>query len=137
MRLDCLSRMHEDIMRWSSEALYSGKLVAAPSVATRRLEHLAGVLPTEDTSPVLVLVDTAGCGLEESTAPDSISRCNPGEAALVCRQVARLLEAGVPEADIAVITPYNLQVTAESSSTLCRRWSCCGPTCGPSTRRWR
>ena len=60
--------------------------------------------------PVLLLVDTAGCGLEELTAKDSISRCNEGEAAIVCAQVHALVAAGVQPGDIAVITPYNLQV---------------------------
>jgi hypothetical protein len=37
---------------------------------------------------------------------------NEGEAALVCHHVSRLVAAGVKPADIAVITPYNLQVCA-------------------------
>ncbi len=37
---------------------------------------------------------------------------NEGEAALVCHHVSRLVAAGVKPADIAVITPYNLQVGA-------------------------
>ena len=35
---------------------------------------------------------------------------NEGEAALVCRHVSRLVAAGVKPSDIAIITPYNLQV---------------------------
>ena len=36
---------------------------------------------------------------------------NEGEAGLVVRHVSRLVAAGVRPADIAVITPYNLQVS--------------------------
>ena len=36
-------RMHKDIMQWSSDALYEGKLVAADQVATQKLTDLSGV----------------------------------------------------------------------------------------------
>ena len=35
---------------------------------------------------------------------------NEGEASLVVHQVTELLEAGVKQQDIGIITPYNLQV---------------------------
>ena len=46
---------------------------------------------------------------------ESESIGNEGEARLVCHQVARLCEAGVNYRDIAIITPYNLQVMSEKS----------------------
>jgi len=103
-------RMHKDIMQWSSDALYEGKLVAADSVASQRLTDLPGVAEMEATSPTLVLVDTAGCDLEEMTTNDGISKCNPGEAAVVVGHINSLVKAGVKIDDIAVVTPYNLQV---------------------------
>ncbi len=48
---------------------------------------------------------------------------NEGEAALVCHHVSRLVAAGVKPADIAVITPYNLQVGASDRDPNLR---CCG-----------
>jgi len=41
---------------------------------------------------------------------DERSRSNPGEAKIVAEHVSRLISAGVPAKDVAVVTPYNLQV---------------------------
>ena len=103
-------RMHKDIMQWSSNALYEGKLVAADQVATQKLTDLPGVAQDEATHPTLVLVDTAGCCMEELTTKDGISKCNPGEASVVVNHINSLVKAGVRVEDIAVVTPYNLQV---------------------------
>lgn len=43
-------RMHEDIMKWSSDKLYDGKLKADDCVSNHLLCHLAGVDETPDTS---------------------------------------------------------------------------------------
>jgi ATP-dependent RNA/DNA helicase IGHMBP2 len=42
--------------------------------------------------------------------PEGESRLNPLEAELVLRKVQALLDAGIPAADIAVISPYAAQV---------------------------
>jgi ATP-dependent RNA/DNA helicase IGHMBP2 len=59
-------------------------------------------------------IDTAGCGLEETSGTDAegerLSISNPGECDLVCEHVAKLVAAGVEQRDIGVITPYNGQV---------------------------
>ncbi|XP_006861112.1 PREDICTED: DNA-binding protein SMUBP-2 [Chrysochloris asiatica] len=103
-------RMHEAIMRWASVALYHGRLVAHPSVAGHLLRDLPGVATTEETAIPLLLIDTAGCGLLELEGEEEQSRGNPGEVRLVSAHVQALVDAGVPARDIAVITPYNLQV---------------------------
>ncbi|KAM5316922.1 DNA-binding protein SMUBP-2 [Glossophaga mutica] len=103
-------RMHRAIMQWASEALYAGQLTAHPSVAERLLRDLPGVVATEETGLPLLLVDTAGCGLSELEQEDDQSRGNPGEVRLVSLHVQALVDAGVRASDIAVITPYNLQV---------------------------
>uniref|UniRef100_A0A8C3YDP1 DNA-binding protein SMUBP-2 n=1 Tax=Catagonus wagneri TaxID=51154 RepID=A0A8C3YDP1_9CETA len=103
-------RMHAAIGRWASEALYHGRLLAHPSVAGHLLRDLPGVAATEETGIPLLLVDTAGCGLLELEEEDEQSRGNPGEVRLVSLHVQALLDAGVRAGDIAVITPYNLQV---------------------------
>jgi hypothetical protein len=73
--------------------------------------------PLEGTQP-LVLVDTAGCGFDEhdpeshaAHAAQASSPANAGEAAVVCRVVAMLAAAGIGAEDMAVITPYNGQVS--------------------------
>ena len=103
-------RMHQLIMDWSSAALYSGQLVAARVVASQRLFELPGVERSEETEAVLFFYDTAGCGMLELTTQDEISRANEGEAGLVCHHVERLIRQGVQPSQIAVVTPYNLQV---------------------------
>ena len=57
-----------------------------------------------------MLIDTTGCDMYEMEAGDEISKANEGEVALVCIHVKQLIKAGVQPKDIAVITPYNLQV---------------------------
>nr|XP_031303759.1 DNA-binding protein SMUBP-2 [Camelus dromedarius] len=103
-------RMHGAIMQWASQALYRGQLTAHPSVARHLLRDLPGVAATEETGLPLLLVDTAGCGLFELEEEDDQSKGNPGEVRLVSLHVQALVDAGVRAGDIAVITPYNLQV---------------------------
>ncbi|XP_045433467.1 DNA-binding protein SMUBP-2 isoform X2 [Pipistrellus kuhlii] len=103
-------RMHRAIMQWASEALYGGRLTAHPSVAEQLLRDLPGVAATEETGLPLLLVDTAGCGLSELEGEEDQSKGNPGEVRLVSLHVQALVDAGVAASDIAVITPYNLQV---------------------------
>ncbi|XP_045870917.1 DNA-binding protein SMUBP-2 [Meles meles] len=103
-------RMHQAIMRWASDALYGGQLTAHPAVAGHLLRDLPGVAATEETSVPLLLVDTAGCGLFELEEEDDQSKGNPGEVRLVSLHIQALVDAGVQASEIAVITPYNLQV---------------------------
>uniref|UniRef100_A0A8D1VUT1 DNA-binding protein SMUBP-2 n=1 Tax=Sus scrofa TaxID=9823 RepID=A0A8D1VUT1_PIG len=98
------------MLTWASEALYHGRLTAHASVAGHLLRDLPGVAATEETGIPLLLVDTAGCGLFELEEEDEQSKGNPGEVRLVGLHVQALVDAGVPAGDVAVITPYNLQV---------------------------
>lgn len=98
-------RMHEQIMGFSSQEFYQGRLQAHPSVAERLLM---------DADKPLLFIDTAGCGFEEQTEGTSIS--NPEEARFLVQQLARLVTQLQPlyPADafpsIAVIAPYKHQV---------------------------
>uniref|UniRef100_A0A0D9R9N5 DNA-binding protein SMUBP-2 n=1 Tax=Chlorocebus sabaeus TaxID=60711 RepID=A0A0D9R9N5_CHLSB len=105
-------RMHQAIaiMRWASDTMYHGQLTAHPSVAGHLLRDLPGVAATEETGVPLLLVDTAGCGLFELEEEDEQSKGNPGEVRLVSLHIQALVDAGVPARDIAVVSPYNLQV---------------------------
>ncbi|XP_019632697.1 PREDICTED: DNA-binding protein SMUBP-2-like [Branchiostoma belcheri] len=103
-------RMHQDIMAWPSAQLYQGKLVAHQSVASHLLCDLAPVEENEDTSLPLLLLDTTGCDLWEMDVPSDQSKGNKGEADLTRTHVERLINSGVCQEDIAVISPYNLQV---------------------------
>lgn len=57
---------------------------------------------------MLLLVDTAGCDMEE--VEESGSRANAGEAAVVVALVERLLAGGLQPSEVGVITPYSAQV---------------------------
>ncbi|XP_043202420.1 DNA-binding protein SMUBP-2-like isoform X2 [Amphibalanus amphitrite] len=103
-------RMHELIQQWPSERLYGGRLEAAPAVRRHRLPQLATVEETMESGPTLLLVDTAGCRLDEVQTDEAGSRGNEGEADIVLSHARSLVEAGLAPDQIGIITPYNLQV---------------------------
>ncbi|KAG2108483.1 AAA domain-containing protein [Suillus discolor] len=120
-------RMHSQICQFPSKTLYASKLVSHQSVRS----HLLKDLPTvsaftaskdEDTikeilgTPV-VFYDTTGCEYFERVDGDNDegSRCNENEAAVVSKWVERLVGAGLLPSQIALITPYQAQVTLLTS----------------------
>nr|WKN37442.1 AAA domain-containing protein [Tunicatimonas sp. TK19036] len=100
-------RMHEQIMQFSSQYFYDGKLIAADSVREATL--------ADDQSP-LTLIDTAGCGFTEKTDPETLSTYNEEEAHLLLKHLNELVESLTPDyfldnqLDIGIITPYKAQV---------------------------
>jgi ATP-dependent RNA/DNA helicase IGHMBP2 len=116
-QLDVQYRMHEDIMRFSSQQFYGGTLLAHESVESHLLTDLPTVLAAEISESVATelsspanFIDTAGAGWNEELEPDGESKRNPSEGEFVLRKVRQLCEAGVPSEDIAVIAPYAAQV---------------------------
>jgi len=111
-------RMNTEINEFPSKTLYGGKLVAAPSVAGRRLSDLPGVAETENTSQAVVFVDTQGGDYPESTPDEDDSpllgesKRNDAEADIVKDLVVDLTASGVSPTTISVITPYNAQVVS-------------------------
>lgn len=118
-------RMHEHIMRFPSDELYEGKLVAAEAVKARLLKDLPyEVEDNDDTSEPLIFIDTQGCDFPEKAEDEDEgetkkavkaslfgdSKSNEMEAMLVRQHVKTLVESGVKPGDIAVVTPYNAQV---------------------------
>lgn len=116
-------RMHEKLMRFPSEEMYASKLIAADSVKERLLIDLPyPVEDTDDTREALVFWDTQGGDFPEMSEDESTvkstraailndSKSNEMEAALVKLHVKNLVGAGVLTEDIAVVTPYNAQLT--------------------------
>ncbi|KAJ4835089.1 hypothetical protein Tsubulata_049077 [Turnera subulata] len=102
-------RMHELIMNWSSKELYHSKIKAHPSVASHMLFDLDGAKRTSSTEPTLLLIDTAGCDMEEKKDEED-STMNEGEAEVAVAHVKRLIQSGVQSSDIGIITPYAAQV---------------------------
>jgi DNA polymerase alpha-associated DNA helicase A len=122
--------MHDSIMRFPSDALYDSQLIAADAVKDRLLTGLPyEVEATEDTKEPLVFWDTQGGDFPEKIEDEGVigkggkgmsmgdSKSNEAEAALVKMHVGNLINAGVREEDIAVITPYNAQVRAHFESS--------------------
>ncbi|KAL8942875.1 MAG: hypothetical protein Q9216_001418 [Gyalolechia sp. 2 TL-2023] len=120
-------RMHASIMSFPSTAMYDSQLIAAESVAARLLKDLPyPVQDTEDTRVPLIFYDTQGGDFPEldilhnedtssvsksALLQDSTSKSNPSEVLLVTKHVVALIEAGVKAEDVAIVTPYNAQVS--------------------------
>ena len=94
-------RMNTDIMVYSSEVFYGGRLRAHNSVAGR-------LLFPEDQP--LKFIDTAGCGFDEKV--EGTSTINPEEAGLLLKYLGSVLtqlqESRIPS--VAVISPYKEQI---------------------------
>ncbi|OVA19410.1 AAA+ ATPase domain [Macleaya cordata] len=102
-------RMHELIMEWSSKELYESKIKAHPSVAGHMLYDLEDVKKSSSTESTLLLIDIAGCDMEEKKDEED-STMNEGEADVAIAHAKRLIESGVRSSDIGIITPYAAQV---------------------------
>ncbi|MEM9588796.1 MAG: ATP-binding protein, partial [Planctomycetota bacterium] len=109
-RLTVQYRMHQMIMRHSSDQFYDGSLVADASVRDHRLSDLPDVAEEPAGDLPVMFIDTAGAGYEEQLEPDGESKLNPQEGQLVLRLVRELTDAGVRADQIAIIAPYAAQV---------------------------
>lgn len=106
-------RMHQKIMEFSSKELYDGKLVADSSVASHLLMDLPDVENSENTEVPLVMIDTSDTGVGHEVMDDEQeeqSKANELEVELAVAHVRALLEDGLQESQIGVITPYAAQV---------------------------
>ncbi|KAF5392749.1 hypothetical protein D9757_000845 [Collybiopsis confluens] len=127
--LDVQYRMHKQICTFPSQTLYSGKLTSHSSVAEHLLSDLIeGKGEDEETrreilgTPV-TFFDTAGCEYFErvdgegglGSGDEEGSRCNENEAIVVKQWIDGLVDAGIGPERIAVITPYQAQVTLLTS----------------------
>ena len=115
--------MNVGIMKWSSECMYSGELIAAEevkhhllsdnpeckipvSIEGEDLSHLKSLI-----SNCLYIIDTSFCKMYESVESDTSSKYNIGEASLVRVVLEDLKRLGIKDDDIGVVTPYNAQAT--------------------------
>ena len=100
-------RMNETIMNWVSEKTYQGILKADDSVAKQTLADFAHVERNSITEEALILIDTTKCKMWEHQSQQS--KGNHGEVEVAKAHIVNLIEAGVKQKEIAVITPYKLQ----------------------------
>ncbi|KAF9224765.1 P-loop containing nucleoside triphosphate hydrolase protein [Gyrodon lividus] len=119
-------RMHAQICQFPSKTLYASKLKSHGSVSSNLLRDLPNTAPFEikDEETIkevlgtpVVFFDTAGCDYYERLEGDGDegSRCNENEATVVKRWTEKLVEAGLLPSQIAIITPYQAQVTLLTS----------------------
>ncbi|MDP1561370.1 MAG: AAA domain-containing protein [Pirellulaceae bacterium] len=108
--LDVQYRMHQQIMEFSSEQLYEGRLIADRSVRDHRLCDLPGVIEKPITMVPVEFYDSAGANWDEELEPSGLSKRNRNEAKLVLKKVRELMAAGVDPHAIGVIAPYAAQV---------------------------
>ena len=100
-------RMHRDIMRFSSDNFYNGRLVAAPEVECR------GIL---DYDIPISWVDTAGLDFKEEFVGENFGRINKAEADLLAERLHEYISRiGVDRIageriDFGIISPYRAQV---------------------------
>jgi ATP-dependent RNA/DNA helicase IGHMBP2 len=100
-------RMHEDIMKFSSQYFYKDELIADASVKHELLRP--------NQAPV-EFIDTAGAGHAEEQDKETLSRFNHEEAQVLIRRVEKLVEEVCIEEwaeqkiTLGIITPYRAQV---------------------------
>lgn len=105
--LETQYRMNKDIMNFSNQYFYKGKLKADISVAEHKL--FAEDTPAE-------FIDTAGCGFDEETDPKTLSTFNRAEAEFLIDRLEKLLGeaeySGIIKKlnGIGIISPYRAQV---------------------------
>ncbi|KAM5531065.1 hypothetical protein V8D89_015285 [Ganoderma adspersum] len=116
-------RMHSHIASFPSKVMYHSRLKSHSTVEAHLLHDLPNTkADSEDEekeilgTPV-VFYDTAGCEYFERLEGDGDegSRCNENEASVVKMWVDQLAGAQVLPSQIAVITPYQAQVTLLTS----------------------
>ena len=100
-------RMHEDIMRFSSNWFYDGELEAAPEIRHR------GIL---DWDTPVTWIDTSDMDFKEEFVGETFGRINKEEAHLLLKELeayilriggSRILEERI---DFGLISPYKAQV---------------------------
>ncbi len=105
--LDIQYRMHQDIMEFSSQWFYGGRLKAAPEVAQRLVSLM--------DSP-LTWIDTSKCDFEERNNTNTMSRMNSKEAQLLIHSLKDYIDMiGIDRIkedliDFGIISPYKAQV---------------------------
>ncbi|CAO3612831.1 unnamed protein product [Cunninghamella echinulata] len=107
-------RMNEKIMQFSSKELYDNLLVADQSVATHLLQDLPNIESTENTETPVVVIDTSDTGLGHEVTDDDQeeqSKANELEVTLAVHHVQELINDGLSQDQIGIITPYAAQVS--------------------------
>ena len=101
--LEVQYRMHDEIMSFSNEQFYEGKLTSAAVIQQRK-----PLFPR-----AVKFIDTAGCGFDEKVNPETLSTYNVEEGRFVLDRLKEVLddvgsrETMVPT--VGIIAPYRAQ----------------------------
>lgn len=108
-------RMNTPIMKFSNQYFYNNELIADDSVKDG---CLINELDTEETffNKAIEFIDTAGCSLDESQHPETLSSYNVGEARLVVNHFEQLLkwyenQKIETKLSLGIISPYKEQLS--------------------------
>jgi len=96
--LETQYRMHPEIMEFSSQHFYEGKLQTANEVLQRDW-HESGIR--------FQFIDTAGCGFAEKQKAETLSTYNKEEAALLVKHLGK---QNLTDQSIGIIAPYKAQI---------------------------
>lgn len=113
-------RMNQHIASFPSTTLYDSSLISDPSVAKHTLLDLVDD-PSEEAkdslSHTVIFFDTASCDFHEKADEEGIgeSTSNENEAVIVDKWARNLISLGILPKDIAIITPYQAQVSLISN----------------------
>ena len=106
-------RMHHQIMEFSNNYFYEGKLEADITVKDTVISRNEN---DELLSTALEFIDTAGCGFEEQINLETLSSFNPDEVKLLFKHLRKLSGKYLKEFDknnfdlsVGIITPYRHQ----------------------------
>ena len=100
----------------SEDVTFSASVDTSPTIAAG-IEHVNAAIkhsgsaqaPSVVVIPVLLLLDTADCGMNEEQCQGGTHK-NIHEAELVLKHVRMLVRCGISPSQIGVITPYNGQL---------------------------
>jgi ATP-dependent RNA/DNA helicase IGHMBP2 len=119
--IDLMLYLDREISEWSSHEMYHDRLRSHASNEAHTLLDLIADPTSQDppmalsedlkalSSTVMLLIDTAGCNMEEDGCRGGSYR-NLAEAEIVVAHIYRLYELGLRPEQIGVITPYNGQL---------------------------